>query len=91
MVDPTWAIYYPAPLYFFVNTDKPHIHQAIEKGLRIAIEDGSLRALFKEFFGQVLQEIDLKNRKIIYVENNFLSDKHPFEDASLWFDPEKGF
>ena len=39
-------LYYPSPFYFFVNHNNSALADRIERGLRIAIEDGSFDELF---------------------------------------------
>lgn len=39
-------LYYPSPFYFFVNRSNSALADRIERGLRIAIEDGSFDELF---------------------------------------------
>ena len=46
MVEETLLIQYPAPIYFFVNSDNTQLAKRLEKGLRLAIKDGSFNDLF---------------------------------------------
>ncbi len=41
-------IYYPYPMYFFVQRGKPELHGRIERGLDIAIKDGSFDRLMRQ-------------------------------------------
>lgn len=80
---------YTNPFYFFVNKNNPKLAQDIEKGLRIAIEDGS----FNEYFfndptvRDVMEKANLKNRMLIRLNNPSLPKATPVDDKSLWFDP----
>src|SRR5690606_8322310 len=39
-------LYYPSPHYFFVNRDNPALAERIERGLKLALADGSFDKLF---------------------------------------------
>lgn len=45
-VEDSIMLHYPAPVYFFVNKKNTALAQRIEKGLRIAMDDGSFNQLF---------------------------------------------
>lgn len=80
---------YPNPFYFFVNKSNTELANNIEKGLRIAIADGS----FDQYFlsdpavKDVIEKANLKNRIIITLKNPGLPKLTPLDDKSLWFDP----
>ncbi|TVZ38537.1 extracellular solute-binding protein (family 3) [Alteromonadaceae bacterium 2753L.S.0a.02] len=80
---------YPNAFYFFVNKDNTALAEKIERGFRIAIEDGS----FDEYFfndptvTNVLKNANLASRKVIKLRNPLLPPKTPLEDKALWFDP----
>ncbi|MDP5032271.1 amino acid ABC transporter substrate-binding protein [Paraglaciecola sp.] len=86
MVDPHIAIYYPTAVYFFVRKNDMHLHGVIEKGLQIAIDDGSFEALFTQHFGGLLKRANLAKRQIFELDNPFLPKETPLADARLWFD-----
>lgn len=80
---------YTNPFYFFVNKSNTELARNIEKGLRIAIEDGS----FDDYFlndptvKAALEKANLKNRIIIPLKNPSLPKMTPVDDKSLWLDP----
>lgn len=88
-VEKNLLLVYPNPYYFFVNKNNVELAKAIEKGLRIAMEDGS----FDQYFlndpavKDVLEKANLKNRTIIHLQNPTLPKATPVDDKSLWFDP----
>lgn len=90
-VAPKWILFYPAPLYFFVKKDKHELAAAIEKGLRIAIKDGSMRQLFLHHFGNAIRHADFANRDVIRLQNPLLTKATPINQNDLWFSPERGF
>jgi ABC-type amino acid transport substrate-binding protein len=88
-VEQNLLISYTNPFYFFVNKSNTQLAADIERGLRIAIEDGS----FNEYFlndptvKDVMAKANLKNRVLIRLDNPGLPKKTPVDDKSLWFDP----
>lgn len=88
-VEQNLLISYTNPFYFFVNKSNTELAADIEKGLRLAIEDGS----FNDYFlndptvKDVMAKANLKNRTLIKLDNPGLPKKTPVDDASLWFDP----
>lgn len=88
-VEKNLLLVYPNPFYFFVNKSNTELARNIEKGLRIAIEDGS----FEQYFlndptvKDVIANANLKNRTVIKLQNPTLPKQTPLEDKNLWFDP----
>jgi len=88
-VEQNLLLSYINPFYFFVNKSNTQLATDIERGLRIAIEDGS----FNEYFlndptvKDVITKANLKNRVLIHLENPGLPEKTPVNDKSLWLDP----
>lgn len=88
-VEKNLLLVYPNPYYFFVNKNNIELARNIEKGLRIAMEDGS----FDQYFlndpavKDVLEKANLKNRTIIQLKNPTLPKATPVDDKNLWFDP----
>lgn len=66
VVEETLMFHYPAPIYFFVNRKDIKLADRIERGLKIAIEDGSFMELFLSFpgFRKGHEELSNKNRRI---------------------------
>lgn len=80
---------YPNPFYFFVNKSNTELARNVEKGLRIAIEDGSFERYFLSdpTVQDVIKNANLKNRTVINLKNPTLPKNTPLDDKSLWFDP----
>jgi hypothetical protein len=91
VVDQHWALHYPAPLYFFVSHDKPQLALAIEKGLRAALEDGSMKQLFLQHFSDAITQAALNRRQVVQLTNNDLPPATPLDEPQLWFDPQFGY
>lgn len=88
-VEENLILAYTNPFYFFVNKNNTELARNIEKGLRIALEDGSFDEYLRNdpSVGAALTKANLKNRIIIPLKNPSLPPKTPVEDKSLWFDP----
>lgn len=88
-VEENLLISYTNPFYFFVNKSNTKLASDIERGLRIAIEDGSFDEYFRNdpTVKDALAKGNLKSRTLIQLENPGLPPKTPVDDASLWFDP----
>ena len=86
-VEKKLMFYYPAPIYFFVNPENQQLAERIEKGLWIAINDGSFDKLFKDYPGraEVFQKANIKERIIFKFNNPLLTPETPLENEILWF------
>jgi len=85
-VDPYIALYYPYPVYFFVNKNNLKLADRVERGLTIALEDGTFKALFLKYHSKIIQQADLNNRKIFILKNPTLAEGTPEPDTSWWLD-----
>jgi hypothetical protein len=88
-VEENLLLSYTNPFYFFVNKSNPELARDIERGFRIALEDGSFDEYLRNdpSVGAALTKANLKDRIIIPLKNPSLPPKTPVDDKSLWFDP----
>ncbi|MDF3012084.1 MAG: hypothetical protein K0Q78_288 [Cellvibrio sp.] len=88
-VEKNLLLAYTNPFYFFVNRSNTQLANDIERGLRIAMEDGSLNEYFMNdpTVKDVIAKANLKSRTLIQLENPGLPEKTPVDDKSLWLDP----
>ncbi len=65
-IEPTIFLHYPVPFYFFVSRENAALGQRVERGLKIAIKDGSFDRLFASIpaFRQAQAEIDSGKRRV---------------------------
>jgi ABC-type amino acid transport substrate-binding protein len=87
MVADNLMLFYPHPVYFFVSKHKPELAAALEKGLAIALQDGSYKALFQSYYAKTLERADLKNRTMINLNNPAVPAGTAPIDTSWWFTP----
>ncbi len=85
-VESSIALYYPIYVYYFVPRNKPTLAIRIHKGLKIALEDGSFKALFKKHHQALIKKASLDNRRIFLLDNPFLP---PIKESPkiLWWLP----
>lgn len=64
-------LYYPAPFYFFVSKDNAALASRIERGLKIAIADGSFDELLQSIpgFKRGLEEQNNSHRKLFILDS----------------------
>lgn len=65
-VEKTIFLHYHVPFYFFVSRENAALGQRVERGLRIAIKDGSFDRLFRSVpaFRAAQAEIDARKRRV---------------------------
>lgn len=74
-------LHYPAAYYFFVAKDNARLANALERGLKKSIEDGSFDKLFFKNFGEPIAALNLPGRKVLTIDYPELK----VEDEKLWF------
>lgn len=88
-VEQSLMLEYPAPIYFFVNRQDSQLADRLERGLRLAIADGSFEHLFVTHpsIREVMDRAHIGQRRIFKLDNPLLTPETPLNDRSLWFDP----
>jgi hypothetical protein len=88
VVEKDLLIYYPEPGYIFTSKNNLKLADRLERGLRMAIEDGSFDKVFYNniYMKEALERGDLKNRRVIKLENPWLSPETPLNDKRLWYE-----
>jgi ABC-type amino acid transport substrate-binding protein len=89
VVEKNLLIYYPWPYYFFFNKADTALHNRVGRGIRKMMENGKFDAIFNKYNARAIQDANLKNRRIIQIENPGLPKDTPLNDVKLWFDPLK--
>ncbi|MPW30204.1 transporter substrate-binding domain-containing protein [Agarivorans sp. B2Z047] len=86
VAEPRILLSYPAPIYYFVNPENTALAERLEKGLRLAIDDGSFDALFRKFNYHKLADL-MENRLVFKLRNPSLHPKTPIDEDKLWVLP----
>lgn len=84
MVEKSLALMYPYPVYFFVSKENQSLAMRIEKGLTLALEDGTFKQLFNRYHRASIDRANLQHRRIFELENNTLPYDTPAIDTSWW-------
>ncbi|MFC3031573.1 hypothetical protein ACFOEE_03425 [Pseudoalteromonas fenneropenaei] len=73
-VEPNLAFVYPTVMYFYVANDNKLLANRLEAGLKAALADGSLEALFLSFpeHSEAFKQAQLHKRQLIKLVNNNL-------------------
>lgn len=77
-------LYYPQPVYFFVSKKRPELAKQLAKGLQIATDDGSYKALFLSQYKDVISRANLPPRHLITLKNPTVPKDAPPIDTSWW-------
>jgi hypothetical protein len=77
-------LFYKLPVYFFVTKLRPLLAVKLEKGLQIAISDGSYKKLFLKEYGDFIAKAKLEKRKLIILSYPKLPVNTPVIDVSWW-------
>lgn len=87
-VEKNLLLVYKLAYYFFVNPENKTFAQDIERGLMLAIADGSFD---RHFYNSpqvkgVLSKADITKRSAYYIDNPQLPPNTPVDQAELWLD-----
>lgn len=83
--DTNILIRYPLPRFFYSHESNKKALKRIEKGLLIAYQDGSLKQLWSEQYGQSISFAKLNKRRIFELKNPFL-DNLSFDYKKFFYD-----
>ncbi len=86
-IEPELLLVLPTPSYVFVSPKYPKLAKRLEEGLEAMVRDGSLKALFNDYFSESIKKANLHNRRIIRLTNPFLPNNTPTDRHELWFNP----
>lgn len=81
----TLALFMHYPVYFWVRKDAVALAQRIERGLNLALEDGSFKALFLRYHGKDIAREAKNHRRIFFLKNPYLPQWFTPSDTSWWW------
>lgn len=84
-LEKTRALFFPYPIYFWVNKDDAALARRIEQGLRAALADGSFRRLFEAYHASAIATMAREKRRVIRLDNPVLPAGTPQVDTSWWW------
>ena len=71
-IEPSIMIYYPYPLVFYVNPLNLLLAERVSEGLNTIKLNGQHEQIFLKHHGDVVQRLNLKNRRIFTLDNPIL-------------------
>lgn len=86
VLEENYVLHYPTATYFFVNKKNKILAKLIQRGLDIAITDGSFDKLFTETYTPILEALNVADRVILSLENPLLPEATPLYNTSLWYE-----
>lgn len=84
-VEKTKALFFPFPIYFWVNKNNAALAQRIERGLQQSLTDGSFRKLFESYHAAEIAAVRKEKRQVIRLESPILPAGTPPLDTSWWW------
>jgi hypothetical protein len=79
------ALYFPYPVYFWVNKRNTKLAMRIERGLKLTQEDGSFRRLFESYHAAEIAALKKEPRQVIRLTNPILTPSDVPSDTSWWW------
>lgn len=84
-VEQTKALYFPYPVYFWVNKENTALAQRIERGLKLSLADGSFRKLFESYHAAEIEMLAKEKRHIVRLANPILPAETAEPDTRWWW------
>jgi hypothetical protein len=84
-IETTKALYFPFPIYFWVNKNNSALADQIERGLRLSLADGSFRKLFETYHAAEISSIRRERRQVILLDSPILPGSAAPPDTSWWW------
>ena len=84
-VEQSKALFFPFPIYFWVSRDNVALAQHIERGLKLALSDGSFRQLFETYHAAEIAQLAKEKRQVIRLANPTLPPGTPETDTRWWW------
>jgi hypothetical protein len=78
-------LYYPTAMYYFVKKDNVELASNIQRGLELAIDDGTFDTLFYTYHQELIEKSTLGERTVITLTNPQLPKDTPLGNSKLWF------
>ena len=84
-VEQTHALFFPYPVYFWVSRENTALAQRIERGLKLALADGSFRQLFESYHAAEIATLARDKRQVIRLANPILPAGTVPPDTRWWW------
>jgi hypothetical protein len=89
-VEKNILLIYTMDLYLYTSKNNAKLARELEQAFNKAIADGSFDKLFYSSpqVKDIMEKANMKDRKIFYLDNPFLSKETPLDRKELWVDPK---
>lgn len=85
-IEPHVLLRYPAASYLFVRRDRSALAADLQRGLELAVADGSLPRLFQQRFGDLIRRHRLARRRQLLLQNPLLPAATPLDKPGYWLE-----
>ncbi len=75
IIEPDNMLFYPFPLVFYINPGIPDFAKRIEQGLQDIEESGALDDIFNSYYANIVEELNLDQRRIFILENPLIPEE----------------
>ncbi len=88
-VEKNICLYYPLPRFFYTAKKNTLLAERLQKGLEKMIEDGTFNDLWHAYHFSYIEQAELDRRKLFRIDNPFIPENVPLDDARYWYKPLK--
>lgn len=90
-VEEKLLLIYPYAMYFYVQKGNTELHRKLERGLELAIADGSFDDVFfsNSMVKSALSQAKLSERLVLRIDNPDMHPETPLDRPELWLDISK--
>lgn len=75
IIDQNILLFYPFPLVFYVNPNRPKLAERIYQGLQSIISTDKLDAIFNAHYGNISEQLHLNSRRAFKLDNPLIPDE----------------
>lgn len=75
VIENNLLLYYPLPLFFFVNKSRPLLAERIQLGLQRLTLSGEFDIIFEQYFSPIIVKLKLSDRSVLDLYNPTLSEQ----------------
>jgi hypothetical protein len=91
VLEDTLLLFYPQPALLFVSPNKPLLAERLRKGVEQAWHSGFMQEHFEKHYGALIRQLGCEQRKLLVLENPFLSLAVQQAMQKYALDPEQLF
>lgn len=85
VIEPTLALHIPTATYIYVSPNEKRLARRIEEGVKKLFETGKLQAILHRYYDAEIEQANIKNRRIIAIDNPYYNEVDRKNDAKYWY------